>query len=854
MGKIVGIDLGTTNSVVCIAGEFGDFPKRNGATILTDAFGRTVHASAICECDGEVIYGDDAKYKAAEGYAPHRFWKRYMGRDMKYKHGGKDVRPQDLSRDLLVYLKSVAEKALGEGVAGAVITHPAYFGAEAIAATREAGDLAGLNVGPDGLMMEPIAAALAYLQNDPDPQAMRRVIVYDLGGGTFDVTVLERANGEYTPLSFDGDPELGGYNFDKALANHMLTQLRQQGYKIEIDRDAPEQNAKWAALMHYAEEAKIALSAPLPKGVKTDIRVPAAFVDDTGKPVRLAMTITREQFEKLIEPMVEQTIVCCRRALASARLDAGKLDHAILVGGSSRLPLVQRMLKTALGKEFEIDEEMVDACVAIGAALYAGRGARRASTGFQLDPRPPVKTKEPRMRIVGVIQPGEKVKDVTDAVVELNHDDEQDIVTVASDGRFEFVRDLNSDGVNRFALRATSAQGEVFAEHVFEVDHSYEAGPALAEKTDGTIGDIPTYLAKTIYVKTGNAGMYAVAEEGPPLPIVVDVPDLFTSKDGLPEITVRLFQEDQPLVDIPLKGFTIPVPKDTPISLRISVGKDYAMNAVAEIPSHSARTEVNNIRILVPVKPTFSQLTSLTHSLRGKLGEALANMPSGATKMGFSAECEGLLAEVEQQLQDAAPDVFRIERFLRNLERKLENAFGAGMDPTHREMASKFEEAHRLLPAAEAKDEKLREEQMNKTLEVLRNKADHAYTNSDPRAWSDIADQVDTLCNRFKRIIEGNVRQDLPPPPILQMQMLGHIHGLRQEAMDKGRHGDQQIQQLLDDAESRVKAVDVSSPNAQNDLIRIYLGPVKQVESKLGRQPSEDGDDVGIAVKRGRPL
>ena len=341
MGKRIGIDLGTTYSVVAIVGDYGGREQHFGrVSVLTDSYRRMLHASAICECEGEIIYGEDAKYKAAEGYAPIRFWKRYMGKGITFPLKGKECLPQDMSRELLVYLKQVAEKAVGDRVDSAIITHPAYFGGDAIAATREAGDQAGLKVGEDGLMMEPIAAALAYLQDDPNPENTIRVMVYDLGGGTFDLTVLERSNGVFRPLSFGGDPELGGYNFDKELAAHLLKHLRRQGYKIAIDPDKPERDARWATLMQIAEDIKINQFGKDPPAVKADLRMTRIFKDDDGKSVQLALTVTRDEFEAMIRPMIDHTIKCCGDTLAKAKVDFKAIDRAILVGGSSRLPLV----------------------------------------------------------------------------------------------------------------------------------------------------------------------------------------------------------------------------------------------------------------------------------------------------------------------------------------------------------------------------------------------------------------------------------------------------------------------------------------------------------------------------------
>jgi molecular chaperone DnaK (HSP70) len=837
MAKIIGIDLGTTNCVVTVLGEIGEYRRIGGVAIITDEFGREIHASTIADVDGELVVGDDAKFLAAEGNAPATFWKRYMGKAMLYRLGDRELQPPDLSRELLLYLKGIAKNALGS-VDGAIITHPAYFGADAIAATREAGDGAGLNVGKTGLMMEPIAAALAYLHDDPDLAGTVRVMVYDLGGGTFDITVLEGTGGDFTPLSFGGDPELGGYNFDKALAKHMLEHLRKQGYQITIDPDHAERDTRWACLMHLAEQAKIGLSEEAPRGLKHDINKPRVFVDDNGKSVQLRLRITREEFESMIRPMIEHTIDCCRKTLQKARLEAGHIDRAILVGGSTRVPLVQEMLEKEFGRRFEFDDEMVDLCVAIGAALCAGVAVRKTG-GLQLEPLPAKVASDTLDLIVkGRLEPTEAFPNVSGAVVTLVHDEEDDLQTVGDDGAFAFDVSLTPDMENEFSLTAADPDDQVIDEARFTIEHD-SGGRDEVGRGDG-VSRPPTYLAKTLNVNTVNRGLVPIMEEGPPLPVDIEVDWLSTAgeSDENPEVIVELFQEDQYLVEIKLDKFNAPVPQHTPLKLFVHVDQDYTMNAKAEIAAYGASAEVTDIRIPQPPKPTVEELRGHYQRLRRESKDFLDNFPPGDKKIELGSRIDGTLDEAGQLLDDPAPDVYRIQRLLRNVDRLIIPHLDGGLDPSHAEMQALFAEARQLLPQAEQKNEALKKQEWHKTLDVLQQEAEQAAARQDQRAWASVAERVNEILKRIKAILT-DVPGDTPPPPVLLMMLVNHVNELESRAREENKINDPPVQKALRESRAALEGIDPTGPNAMADLARAYKGPISRLERLLDRIPEE---------------
>jgi molecular chaperone DnaK len=825
MGKYVGIDLGTTNSVVAVVGEYPSYPRFGRVTILPDSIGRTIHASAICDCNGELVFGDDAKYKAAEGaYAPIRFWKRYMGTGNTFDLKGRPHQPQELSKLLLDYLKDVASKALGQPVDGAVIAHPAYFGGSAIAATREAGDAAGLNVGDHGLVMEPIAAALAYLQDDPDPSKKVRVLVYDFGGGTFDVTILQRDSGAFTPLSFDGDAELGGYNIDNVVADHILAELRKQGYRITIDPNAPEKDRRWAQLLHIAEEVKINLSRPGQRGLKADLSEPRLFNDEDGKAVRLALSITRKQFEEWVSPLVERTIVCCHSAIEKAKItDLATIDRLILVGGSSRLPIVQRRLAEVFGREFEFDGQMVDLYVAIGAALFAAPAGVQV-VGFQLEPIAE-RTSAPDVVVAGRLKPNETVPQLKGCLVALTHDGQSEPQVTDEEGNFYFTPSLTAGAANEFVLTAQTPDKREFARHAFTILQDSQAPPEPPPPPWSS------YLAKSLYVNTANRGMVMIAQEGQPLPMDIEVNWLETSGQNNPEVRVEVHQEDQLLATFPLIPSTAPVPQGTPVKLTVHVNKDYSMSARAEIPSHNIVNE-DKIQIPKPTRPKVGDLQAWHHRLQGEFKELLEGLPSGEAKMDFGAEGEAVLEEVGELLQHTEADVYRIERLLRNLEEKMKREIGS-MKPTPAEMQNQFGKARDLLPQAEAKDPNLKKQGYRQTLDDLSARADEAYAKRNQRDWEKIAKRVEEAIKTFEGVIGGGGHFELPPAPTLLLMVQGWTADLEQTASANGRIKDPAVQEAMRKVHQELDKVDTSAPDAQSVLVGIVRGPWNRLEQLI---------------------
>jgi molecular chaperone DnaK len=350
MAKIIGIDLGTTNS--CVAVLEGGEP-----VVIPNAEGARTTPSVVAFKGSERIVGSAAKRQAITN--PDKTIssiKREMGTSYKKHIDGKDYTPQEISAMILQKLKQDAEAYLGEKITQAVITVPAYFSDSQRQATKDAGRIAGLDV--LRIINEPTAAALAY---GMDKETNQKILVYDLGGGTFDVSILEIGDGVFEVLATNGNNRLGGDDFDQRLMDYIIRQFKSEtGIDLSSDRMAMQR------LKEAAEKAKIELSSM----VQTNVNLPFITADSTG-PKHLDMTITRAKFEELIHDLVEKTRDCMTTAMKDAGLTNANIDKVILVGGSTRVPCVQELVKNVTGKE-PFKGINPDECVAIGAAIQGG--------------------------------------------------------------------------------------------------------------------------------------------------------------------------------------------------------------------------------------------------------------------------------------------------------------------------------------------------------------------------------------------------------------------------------------------------------------------------------------------------
>ena len=351
MSKIIGIDLGTTNSCVSVM-EGGE------AKVIANPEGNRTTPSVVAFKNGERIVGDAAKRQLITNKDTVYSIKRLMGTNQKVTLEGKEYTPQEVSAMILTYLKSYAEAYLGEKVEKAVITVPAYFNDAQRQATKDAGKIAGLDV--VRIINEPTASALAF-GSDKETSKEQKILVYDLGGGTFDVSILDIADGTFEVLSTNGDTHLGGDDFDEAIINWLADNFKRE-YNIDLRQD----KMALQRLKEAAEKAKKDLSGM----VQTQISLPFISAGPAG-PLHLEATLTRAQFNEMTKGLVERTLIPVRQALKDAGLTANDINQVLLVGGSTRIPAVQEAVKNELGKEPNKSVNP-DECVSLGAAIQGG--------------------------------------------------------------------------------------------------------------------------------------------------------------------------------------------------------------------------------------------------------------------------------------------------------------------------------------------------------------------------------------------------------------------------------------------------------------------------------------------------
>jgi molecular chaperone DnaK len=351
MAKIIGIDLGTTNSEVAVM-------EAGKPTIIKSAEGQPYFPSVVAFTeDGEKLVGESAKRQAVtnpEGTV-HRI-KRKMGSGEKVTIRGKTYTPEQISAFILQKIKKDAEEYLGDTIKEAVITVPAYFNDDQRQATKDAGKIAGLTV--KRIINEPTAASLAY---GLDKEGDHKIAVYDFGGGTFDITLMEVGEGVFEVLATNGDTKLGGSDMDQALVDYLVASFKKE-HHVDLTKD----KKALQRLIEAAEKAKMELSSTL----QTEINLPYITMVD-NEPKHLEVKLTRAKFEEIIGPIVDRTEAPCKQALKDAKLKPSDIDHVVLVGGTIRIPLVKKKVEAIFGKTPKRDVDPME-CVAIGAAIQAG--------------------------------------------------------------------------------------------------------------------------------------------------------------------------------------------------------------------------------------------------------------------------------------------------------------------------------------------------------------------------------------------------------------------------------------------------------------------------------------------------
>ena len=815
---IAGIDLGTCQSCICIPareGKGADGPVE----LILDEFQRKITPSVVTEnSDGEVIVGHVAKQRAGLKPKPIFFIKRYMGTDHKEMLRGREMTPEEISSEILKHLKAISNKYLGEPVSKAVICVPAYFDLNQKEATKRAAKLAGLEV--VDLLMEPIAAAYSYgLQDD---RANLNVFCYDLGGGTFDATVLQKKDGETKVLAFGGDPYLGGCDFDKLLANYIFEKLNRTGkYKLDLDFSNDADDAKYQIMLQRSEKYKFKLTNDL----ETSIWEREIFEDQNGQVVDIDMLISRKEFEGLIigEVYPEFEEFCkdylhngkrpaelVRQAMARegvnekdisgrqteeylARIEMEiqnrpasvmkskylsilslmksglfrqEIDEIIMVGGSSYIPLVGREVENLFGKAPRLVDP--DAIVARGAALKAAEYPKGGPSALELD-RLPKMTCLPTLNISGrldasKLQLSPMVAKLRMVRADQGYDSEAKPDPATGCFIFEEV-ELLEEAENHFQLSVLDDSNSILLSHDFSIVHDDTADPPPPDLN---------FITKPIYIETVD-GLELMFKEGDKIPNHEDKTKKTQDQTGM--IVIPIYEGDQLRGEIVIDGLNRKLPVGTPVLITIEVTKDLDLHGSASVPSDENKSGSVRIQIENQKLDTIEEMRADFEKIKDLFVEALDHADEDK-RLTNRAKGLNLIKDIEKEFQNTpsvrpkiASMLLSLKAMIRDLNRKVI------FTPSMHQFKKELEEARRLD----------KNSKRSKDIDELEKTGKEAYEEKDTLNWQ--------IVNKSLKDIIVDLEKEVtspppPPPPVLalmvQEYLLDEVRALIELAQKRG--------------------------------------------------------------------
>lgn len=796
----IGIDLGTTFSVIAVKGKVELAPGYSGseyledidATILPSETGNLTIPSVMWWHPDEpdhYVFGDGAKQMAEEGKCPIMFSKRKIGTTTELMLNGRAFSAKEVAERFLRYMKEWAETVTGQKVSRAVVTHPAYFTPNMVAETREAAENAGLSMTADQLMMEPCAAALAYTANDKrDPL---RVMSYDLGGGTFDVAVMEKIEGVIQMRKFHGDPLLGGYNFDSALVQWILNELKAKGRIIPYDENNEEHKGRRARMLQVAEAVKIRLAEQKTNKVPVPVQVDF-LLDDQGQRVQFRGQINREQYATLIQEEMRKTIDCCWAALESAggdiRVevdDAGKkkaegLDAILLVGGSTK----GRWVIDAIAKEFGIECEPYypDLCVAAGAALRVSQlapsptGNNRVTLSLDYQPQSVLRA----ANISGVVCPSAGSDLTSEACRQLQiHLETPDgrvvgPVEIDAGGRFIFkqVSLLEDGSASAFKVTVSEDGREIHQQQGCIIYTDIEVnGPV-------TTGKIDLKLPRQLYLKAER--MVTLAEEGAPLPAKCQIRLHMAFK--MPRIDIPIFMENEEVGKVSVEDIPDEAGEGCMVVVDVEVTQSNEMRGKVLVYGPNGKTvlKTGDVRISFPpiVIPELAELLGKIDELTDRLEMDILHAPP-QDRARLAGPGKTLVRKIKKIAEEQSPDRQILYERIKELDR-IVNPPPDDMDPPRREFENLLAECRELIAAnSEAPALKAYGSQLDR----VETAGKDACETKNNKKWKTANETLQRIAAGIEKAVQGPTpdtpKQETPSPAVLKAQAARVIEGLR---------------------------------------------------------------------------
>ena len=757
LDRAVGIDLGTTNSEIAWLP-----PSERELVIYADRFGRRTVPSAVAwdEKTSSFLVGHAARSKrgSSASSSPTESIKRKMGQNATVTIGPHQLTPEQVSSKILIELRdrmreTLAQKPAQKGgasgvtletrVTRAVITVPAYFDAPQVEATRKAGELAGLDV--IGILQEPTAAAIYHTWK-------RRLgdgnfLVYDLGGGTFDVSILRCVGGEYQVLAIDGDNYLGGDDFDRRFADHLRKELVAKGYSLELDvKDSADDRALFARLIHLAQEIKESLSTTEVVHVsKSDF-----MKDKAGESVSYDGDVGRADYEKVVGELVETTLACCERAIARAREVASvgldEIEHVILVGGSTRVPLVVRSVTERLCKAgSEPLRDDVDTCVALGAAIHAAHlgGTLLGDANVRVRVTTPLVAQGTKLRLGLTV--------------------EQAPANAARLAIWEGETALAESALTKEPMRFDLPLGEA-AETNATLALQSSVGVALAELPlsfhRGDLRPRPTSLSRASVVakdialevvRGGKRERKVLLARGMGLP--AQVTQLFFTADQTGAVVLRILQNR-----LPIKTLVIDVPRELPVGSPVEVilrcDESMRLEAQATVGAQQIQAHIEPPQSAsggtIDVDALLEQAEKARRSLWGGLGAE------------FAREADRLVVGIREVLHTDPDKLEALCQRLRHLVDELHGGAAEGLVPPMQRLEDAFDALRRVVYRSSGLLMGMERAEWEKRIDSLYDKAMAAHEAGDGPTWRRCFNEVQALSETAYQEEFSNLRLDDP--------------------------------------------------------------------------------------------
>ncbi|MGO8757440.1 MAG: Hsp70 family protein [Terracidiphilus sp.] len=855
----IGIDLGTTFSVIAVKGQVDLAPGYSGAeylqeidvTLLPSANGNLTFPSAFWWHPDEperYVFGDEAKQMAEEGKAPIMFSKRSIGTTNTLMLNGRGFTAKEVAERFLRFLKEWAETVTGQKVSRAVVTHPAYFDPGQREETLKAAQDAGLNVTPKQMMMEPCAAALAYTLNDTrDPL---RVMTYDLGGGTFDVAVMEKIGGVIQMKKFDGDHLLGGYDFDSALVQWILDQLKEKGKIIPYDPDNEEHKGRRARMLQIAEAVKIRLAEQ--RTDKATVPVQVDFlVDNQGQRVQFRGQINREQYAALVQDRLRDTIKCCRNALEGAGIGAEDLHAILLVGGSTR----GKWVADAVAREFGSvvgEPYYPDYCVAAGAALWMAQFAPPAieSDRIKLSLDYQSSSVLSTVNISGSVCPSSGSDLTPEACRKLQiHLEAPDgslsgPAEIGAEGQFIFKKvELLQDGSpSRFKITVSENGSELMnpveGTIVFHDESTSESGTS-----DGRI--LPV-LPRCLFLKAER--MVKMAEEGAPLPAKCQA-RLRRVFDG-PTEEIPILLDNEQVGAVSIEDIPEEAGEGCMVVVDAEVTEFNEMRGKVLVYAPNGKTVLKEgpVRVVFPpvVIPELAELLGKFDELRDRLEMDLLHAPP-QDRARLAGSGKNLVRKIKKITEEQSPDRQILHERIRELERIVDPPED-DMDPPRRDFDNLLAECRELL-AASPENNALKA--YSSQLDRVETAGKDACETKNNKKWVTANETLQRIHDNIERAAEGSkpeTQQETPPPAVLKAQAKRIVEGLRaslKTARDaRLREGNaerweghcEDCARKIDRMAAEIDKISDDTPKEQAlAQIQSYLGPSETLRKRIER-------------------